>query len=116
MAALRSYSHRNFKAELRGWIEDMQHIVDAASKLPGVRSELRFPQPGGRRVPHAVISIDPAVASLSADEVVVALQEGEPPIYVFERHAREGLVVFMPEPYRWKSQIIAGRLTEILRR
>jgi D-glucosaminate-6-phosphate ammonia-lyase len=117
MAALRSYSHRDFEAELHGWIEDMQRIVDVASKLPGVRSELRFPQPGGRRVPHAVISIEPAVAGLSADDVVVALQEGDPPIYVFERHAREGVVVFMPEALApGQSQIIAGRLAEILRR
>jgi L-seryl-tRNA(Ser) seleniumtransferase/D-glucosaminate-6-phosphate ammonia-lyase len=68
-------------------------------------------------VPHAVISIEPAVAGLSADDVVVALQEGDPPIYVFERHAREGVVVFMPEALApGQSQIIAGRLAEILRR
>jgi len=116
MAALRRYSQRDFAAELRGWMADMQCIVDAASGRPGVRAELRFPQPNGREIPHAVLTVD-AVAGVSAVDVVLALQEGTPPIFVFERHAREGVIVFMPEALiPGQAQAIAARLNEILSR
>lgn len=117
LAALRRYAQRDTAAELRGWMADMQCIAEAASTLPGVRSELRFPQPGGRPVPHAVLTIDETVSQKSATDVVVALQEGNPSIYVFERHAREGVIVFMPESLlSGESEIIATRLKEILGR
>lgn len=116
MAALRCYSQRDFAAELRGWLADMQCIVDAASGRKGVRAELRFPQPNGREIPHAVLTIDPA-AGVSAVDLVIALQEGIPPIFVFERFAREGVVVFMPEALiSGQAQAIASRLSEILSR
>ncbi len=116
MAALRRYAQRDFAAELRGWMADMQCIVDAVSGRPGVRAELRFPQPSGREIPHAVLTVDPA-AGLSAVDIVLALQEGTPPIFVFERHAREGVIVFMPEALiPGQAQVIAARLNEILSR
>lgn len=114
MAALRLYSKRDFDAELSGWMADMQCIVDSVSGIPGVHAELRFPQPNGRKVPNAVLTFDPAVG-LSAVEVVIALQEGTPSIFVFERMAREGVVVFMPEALgTGQAHAVAIRLKEIL--
>ena len=115
LVALRLYAKRDFAAELTVWMDDMQCIVSAASALLGVRAQLRFPQPSGRRIPHAVLHIDPAVARRSATQLIVDLQEGSPAIYVFEREAREGVVVFMPEALSpGQSEIIAGRLQAIL--
>lgn len=115
MAALARYAARDFASELNGWMNDMRTIADAASALAGVSAELRFPQPGGRPVPHAVLKIDGAVARASALQLILALQQGDPPIYVFERHAREGAVIFMPEALLpGQAAQIAERLQEIL--
>lgn len=115
LAALRLYAKRDLAVELAGWMSDMQRIVTASASLPGVHAELRFPQPNGRQVPHAVLNIDPAAARKSATQLVVELQEGSPAIYVFERQAREGIVVFMPEALSpGHSEIIAARLQAIL--
>lgn len=115
LAALRLYGKRDIAAEIDAWMADMQRIVTAACSLPGVHAELRFPQPSGRRVPHAVVTIDPTAARKSAAELIVELQAGTPAIYVFERQAREGIVVFMPEALSpGHSEIIASRLQSIL--
>lgn len=115
LTALRLYVTRDLDVELKGWMDDMQRIVSAAASLPGVHAELRFPQPSGRRVPHAVLTIDPTIASRSAAQLVVELQEGTPAIYVFERHAREGTIVFMPEALSpGQSEVITQRLQSIL--
>jgi L-seryl-tRNA(Ser) seleniumtransferase len=115
IVALQRYGSRDIAAELKGWMDDMSTIVDTASSLPGVNAVLRFPQPGGRKVPHAVLTIDPELAHTTAAGLVVALQEGDPAVYVFERQAREGVVVFMPEALLpGQAAQIAARIREIL--
>jgi D-glucosaminate-6-phosphate ammonia-lyase len=114
LTALRSYTKRDFDAELRVWMSDIESIVASLEGIPGVQSYVRFPQPGGRAIPHAVLSIDAAVAGLSANQAITALQEGEPSIFVFERFADAGTIVLMPEALLpGDAEIIAGHLREI---
>lgn len=114
VAALGLYRERDAEKELRQWSGDMQNIVAAVDGISGVDANVQFPQPNGREVPHAVIRIDASLAGLSAVDLVNALQESEPRIYVFEHGADQGVVRFMPEGLRdGEAAIIATRLQEV---
>jgi L-seryl-tRNA(Ser) seleniumtransferase len=116
LAALELYGKRDFEAERQGWLADMERIVAEVRSLPGTAAHVRYPQPDGRRVPHAVITLDPALAGKTAHGVINALQEGDPPICVFEKLAAAGTIVCMPEALRpGDAARIARRLAEILR-
>ncbi len=115
LTALQLYRDRDFAAERQQWMRDLECILGEVRDWPGVSAHVTYPQPGGREVPHAVVSIDPAAAGIDATGVVRALQEGEPPICVFERFAGSGKVVFMPEALRpGDAAVIARRLRETL--
>jgi D-glucosaminate-6-phosphate ammonia-lyase len=117
LTALRLYAERDTAAELRQWRADVECIVAALQNLAGVAAQVRFPQPGGREVPHAVIAIDPTDTGIDANTVVNALQEGDPPIYVFEHGADAGVLVCMPEALNTGEATIIGRRSrEILTR
>jgi hypothetical protein len=62
-----------------------------------------------------VIDIDPAVAGIDAVSVIRALQEGAPPISVFERFATSGTIVIMPEAFLpGEAAVLSRRVKEIL--
>lgn len=115
IAALQLYGRRDTAAELAQWTSDMEQIAGAAAAMPGVKAHVQFPQPNGREVPHAMVHIDAATVGQSAADVVNALQNGDPPIYVFEHGADRGVVRFMPEGLRpGEAAIIGRRLQEVL--
>jgi D-glucosaminate-6-phosphate ammonia-lyase len=115
LAALQLYSQRNVEAERQLWINDMETVIFEISDLPGVTKRIVYPQSNGREVPHAWITVEPKLAGIDANAVIRALQEGDPPICVFERHADAGTIVIMPEALRpGEAQTIARRLKQIL--
>jgi D-glucosaminate-6-phosphate ammonia-lyase len=117
LTALRLYAERDTGAELRQWRADMECIVSALQNIAGVTAQVRFPQPGGREVPHAVIAINPAEAGIDANAVVNALADGDPPIDVFEHGGDAGILVCMPEALNTgEATIIGTRLRKILTR
>ena len=115
VAALRLYPHRDFEAELTQWKNDMALVASQIEGISGVLAKVVFPQASGRPVPVVQIQIDPAVAGIDARGVINALQEGNPPICVFEKLANSGHVVIMPEALQsGEAAIVARRLKEIL--
>lgn len=116
MTALELYESRDFTAELSRWTTDMEHIVSSVRAVPGVAARVQYPQPNGREVPSAVIRIDSSTGAGDAHTVINALQEGDPPICVFERYAAFGEVVIFPEALRpGEAEIIARRLRDVLK-
>ncbi len=114
LTALRNYSKRDFATELSTWKSDMELIVAGLEHIPGVYADLLFPQPGGRKIPHAVLLIDATVRGLSANQAIIALQDGDPSIFVFERFGDDGRIVIMPESLRpGEAEMIVRRLREI---
>jgi len=113
LTALLDYPNRDFDAEQSRWKADMECIAGAIS-MTGVTAQIRFPQPDGRAVPHAVLTINELQAGRSANAVINALQDGEPSIFVFERWGDEGKIVLMPEALTpGDAPLIARRLKEI---
>lgn len=114
MAALELYRVRDFDAERRGWTADLDRILTAVRGVPGIAAELR-PASDRRPVPRLEVAVDPAVAGVDATALVIRLQEGDPPIHVFERFAGAGRLVFHPEALAaGDADRIAVRLREIL--
>ncbi len=114
IVALRRYRSRDLEAEYKRWEADMRIIADAAGSLPGVTAGVEL-NASGRRVPYAVVVIDPTKAVRDAVSVVNQLQAGDPPIFLFERYAAQRKVVFMPEALRpGEAAVIAGRLRYLL--
>lgn len=115
LTALQLYARRDFAAERQVWLADVERIVSAARGVAGVNAQVREPQAGGRKAPQAVITIDAAVVGKTAHELINALQEGDPPICVFEKLAAEGTIVFLPEALRpGDAEQIARRLGALL--
>jgi L-seryl-tRNA(Ser) seleniumtransferase len=115
LTALQLYPQRDLKAECRLWLNDMESVISELRDLPDVTARVVYPQPDGREVPHAWITIDSKPTGLNANAVIRALQEGDPPICVFERRADSGIIVIMPEALRPGEALIVGRrLKQIL--
>ncbi|MFN0168169.1 MAG: aminotransferase class V-fold PLP-dependent enzyme [Bryobacteraceae bacterium] len=115
LTAIQLYKTRDFAAELAAWRNDMDTVAKAANGFPGVSVRVTFPQAGGKEVPNAVVSVDPSLAGKSANDVIIALEEGDPPICVSETQACDGMIVFKPEALQpGEAEIIARRLTAVL--
>jgi D-glucosaminate-6-phosphate ammonia-lyase len=115
ITALELYQSRDFQAERARWTSDMDCVVAGVRDLPGVSARVQYPQANGREVPSAVVKIDSAAAAISAHGVINALQEGEPPICVFEKFAGSGEIVVFPEALRpGEAGTIARRLRAVL--
>jgi L-seryl-tRNA(Ser) seleniumtransferase len=115
VTALEIYERRDFAAERARWTADMESIAAGVRGIPGVSARLQYPQANGREVPSAIMKIDAAVAGTDAHAVINALQEGEPPVCVFEKCASTGEIVFFPEALRsGEAEIIARLLRETL--
>lgn len=116
ITALKLYPLRDFEAELRQWMNDMESITSALDGIAGVHAAMVFPQANGRPVPNVHIRVDAATTKIDACEVINRLQEGNPPICVFEKLAASGNVVIMPEALQpGDASVIAGRLKAIFK-
>jgi hypothetical protein len=116
LAALELYPLRDFEAERQQWMNDLECVISGVRDAPGVNALIVYPQPNGRETPTAQISLDPAVLGIDAATAINLLQEGDPPICVFEKLSRAGKIVIMPEGLRpGEAAIVNHRLREILR-
>jgi D-glucosaminate-6-phosphate ammonia-lyase len=117
LTALELYEKRDFAAERERWNADMHCIVSAVRDLSGISARVVYPQLSGKEVPSAVIDVDAQRAGTDAFGVINALQSGDPPISVFEKQARSGQVIVLPEALRpGDAAQIAQRLRDILER
>jgi len=115
LTALELYQSRDFVAERARWTSELECVIAAVRGIPGISPRLLYPQRNGREVPSAIVNIDAAVAGTDARAVINALQEGDPPICVFEKFADGGEIVILPEALRpGDAAIIARRLREVL--
>ena len=86
-------------------------ISRGIERAPGVSLEL-LRRPGA--APRALqITVDPGAAKRTAEDVVKALRDGEPAIWV---NSRPGVLLVNPEPLRTESdvELVARRLRELL--
>jgi seryl-tRNA(Sec) selenium transferase len=102
------FDHATEQKELESRVAEMRRVLDA---IPGLSTERLFP-PIANCVPHAVVSWDPSVFSLTAGEVIRQLREGEPSIAVSGFGQRKlKISVWMMRP--GEHRLVTKRLQEI---
>jgi seryl-tRNA(Sec) selenium transferase len=104
--------HRDHQAEWRQWESWLQTITTAATKIPGVQTQVV--RPGRSNVaPTLSITWDPTKVKMTADELKKALNQASPRIWVPLGH-RGGVTImpYMMEP--GEDKIVAQRMLEAL--
>ena len=82
LAAVEWYLSRDEPATLRRYEEVVQLFVEGLSGLPGVVAERDYPSEAGQPHPRCLVTVDPAVARVTRDDLMQCLWEGEPRIAV----------------------------------
>lgn len=92
LVALQRYLERDHAADHAAWECRMHALQSGLADLPGVTVDIvgAFSKAGA--VPCAVIRIDEAGTGISAYQVLEALQEGEPRIFLNEERAWQGII------------------------
>lgn len=106
------------RRELEGWHLRTDYIVESLSDLPDVTVRSGFPKdfagvqvsPG--IVPVTVVEWDNTIISMTKEEVVSALLEGDPGIYV--TNSRDGIVIAPHTLLPNEERIVAERVEAVL--
>lgn len=85
------------------------------NRRPGIHAERSFPNEAGQPLPRAKVTIDPAKAGLTRDEVVAQLRNGTPSIEVSQA-GNDGIYLNPMTLADGEEQIVLERLLEILAR
>jgi L-seryl-tRNA(Ser) seleniumtransferase len=109
MVALERYVARDHDADLARWREQAEAMLDQVSDFPGVTATYRY---GGleHHTPRVELVFDPATG-IDAHELVVALEQQEPRVFLFEPagpSARPNSVVINPHTMRPGEEAIVG--------
>ena len=80
--AVELYLSLDHDALAREWEETVADWVDALSKVPGLTVVRDFPNEAGQPVPRARVTVDRERTGISADEMVAALWDRDPRVYV----------------------------------
>lgn len=108
------------RRELEGWHLRTDYIVESLSDLPDVTVRSGFPkdfagvQVNPEIVPVTVVEWDKTVISMTKEEVVSALREGDPGIYVAT--SRDGIVIAPHTLLPNEERIVAERVEAVLGR
>jgi len=112
VVALKEWLSMDHRARFEGYARKVQVILNALEGIPGVTAT-PVAGPGGW-AQAARIQLDPAVAGMTAADLVAALRQDEPMILVHSDAT--GITVSMPTVADGEEQIIAERLQRILRK
>jgi D-glucosaminate-6-phosphate ammonia-lyase len=114
VVALERYASRDHDADLRDWERRVSAVVQALADCSGVTARRVMDETTGP-VPHALIELFPGVAGRTADELLIALAAGDPPVYLGEHDAGHHRLTFCPSTVTdAETQIVAGRLAGLL--
>ena len=118
LKAVELYVKSDHEREWQEWEHRVSVVEEAVQRVPGVRTE-RFIPVIANQVPHLAIQWDPASISLTTEQFVKALRDGEPRIEVRSRFAetspipRLEIAVWMLQP--GEDQVVGSRCAEVLK-
>ena len=94
--ALRRYVSQDREQERADWTWRCKAIIENLQGLPGVSVDIvgGFSRAGA--VPSVLISLDEALIGRTAFDVLLALQEGDPRIFLNEERAWAGKIAISP--------------------
>jgi len=115
LAAVKWYLGLDHEALMRSYEDQVGYFREQLSDFDGVTVRRSFPSEAGQPMPRSEILLDASRWSLSRDELLEALAQGEPPI----RLAPAGATGIYVNPQTLKpgeERIVARKLKEILTR
>jgi L-seryl-tRNA(Ser) seleniumtransferase len=110
--AVELYVAQDHDAVYEQWRDQLTVVERALADLPGVATE-RVETSWSEGIPATRVTVDAAVAEMTAEQVAEALRDGEPGIRVAADSASLTVVPQFLE--KGDERIIAERLREILR-
>lgn len=115
LRAVESYLAQDFESRAGSWDEIAAYFVDELSGIPGVKVRRDFPlapgvQPVG--IARAFVEIDSAALGRGVDDILDALEKGEPPI-VTDQYP-DGLILNPQLLEEAQARIVAARLKALL--
>jgi L-seryl-tRNA(Ser) seleniumtransferase len=113
LKAVEIYASRDHDADQKLWRGFMERIAKEVAVVPGVKTEIYVPGPGGHPIPYLRVQWDAAKLGLSYKDCGRKLSEGEPRIEVNVAENEINLASYNLFP--GEDRIVAWRLGEVLR-
>ena len=113
VTALRRYVAGSDEADLARWNDQLAHIADGLSGVPGV--SLRHHVSPEKPVPQLLIELDEARLGFTAYDAAIVLLDGEPGIAIGQSRAEFGVLNLIPQSLDENEvEIVSARLREVL--
>jgi len=113
-AAVREWLTMNHEERIAKLDAKLTHIEKAITGIPGVRIEADR-DPTGASVFNLMLHIDEDVTGISEDEVVARLKDGDPPVWTRVNPYFGGMQVGMVGLNDGEEQVVADRLSAVLK-
>ena len=99
----------------RDYAAKAQLVVDALAEVPGLEINFRHDE-FDYLIPSAVMRFGPRWQGLSREQIAEAMQQGDPPIYLFQLGEPDELAVDPLNLTDEEVETVIGRLREVLLR
>ena len=113
IAALDAFLKGDEEAEMATYRRRCEDLIDHLAEVPGITATVEHDDLV-YTIPEAIVRFDKSWTGRSADEVVQALADGDPPIYARTIEPEEGLLLNPFNPTDEEIQIVGRRLREEL--
>jgi len=115
LTALKLYVKRDHDAEVARCTAQVHTIVNALAGIPHVTAEVVPQSETGATFPFARIRIDQAALTMTGNDFILALKQGEPSIHPLERELDQGAVVIHPFGLQpGDDELVVARVSEIV--
>lgn len=115
IAAVERYPNRDFDGEYTRWMVRLDKVTAALSGIAGIVATRIDPVPGSSPTPHLEIAVDAGVRNFTGDDLINALQEGDPVICTYESAADREMMTILPESLlEGDADTIGRRVREIV--
>jgi len=115
VVALQRYVALDFQALLEREMARAKYVVEAFRGHPHVEPHLIFPDETGLPVPRVQLALDEEALGMKAAEVLQALQEADPAIYLRPEYASAGILTVDVQVLRdGEEHLVVERLKEQL--
>lgn len=113
VTALSMFVEEDEEAEMAGYRNLAQRVVDSLIEVPGLRITLEH-DGIDYLIPNAVLHLGGDWPGASAPQVAAALQQGDPPIYLQQLRAPDELMVDPLNLTEAETDVVIRRLREVL--